>query len=175
MATEHIFIGGKIPELVKAKDGTILFDKNNLREGDTIVSVSNPDKANTVEASIPAGVGIGIKRFFMKDGKMIEDAVEEALDNDGNQICDCWKSELEFNGLPENDALAKIVDQIKDREKRLDEAYAQINKDWLMHELERIKQEIITLPAKYMGHLNDNTLKAVETSIRGLSIAQQAV
>jgi hypothetical protein len=198
MSTENIFIGGKVPELVRAENGTVLFDKNNLQEGDSIVVVGTPNEADVITNK--SAMGALIKRFFVKNGEMVEDKVVEALDDDGHQICDCWESELDgfdlntqnscvacvkYNSQDCKEPLARILKDLnvscgkflsrKDNEAALDEAYEDIAAQYISYEIGKIKVAISTFIVSALKKNHKEVNDALDLAVQSLNLALQSL
>lgn len=198
MTTENIFLGGKVPEIVKDVNGTILFDKNHLPEGDTIVVVGTPNEADVITNK--STMGTLIKRFFVKNGEMVEDKVVEALDDDGHQICDCWESELDgfdlntqnscvacvkYNSQDCKEPLARILKDLnvscgkflsrKDNEAALDEAYEDIAAQYISYEIGKIKVAISTFIVSALKKNHKEVNDALDLAVQSLNLALQSL
>jgi len=199
MSTENIFIGERVPELVRAENGTVLFDKNNLQERDSIVVVGTPDEANTVMDK--SELGAQLKRFFIKNGEMVEDTVVEALDDNGYPICDAWESEL--GGFNPNlltsceecvkhdsrdckEPLARILEDPgitckqflsrEENEKALDEAYEDISKTYVRDDIESLKDTVTAtirvLQVTALYKVRKDVTDALDLALQALNLAQ---
>lgn len=200
MTTENIFLGGKVPEIVKDVNGTILFDKKHLPEGDTIVVVGTPNEADVITNK--SAMGTLIKRFFVKNGEMVEDRVMEAIDDDGHQICDCWESELELEPVDLNinhrcsscvkyasvdckNPHANILNSLevscgqflskKENEKALDEAYADIAAQYIDYEIDKVKIIINTFIVSALKKNHKKVNDALDLAVQALNLAQQSL
>jgi hypothetical protein len=77
--------------------GGLVFNERNFSgEMAYMEFVATPEEADTVMERRFGEISIGhLRRFYVTKNTLEEDDVVAALDDEGNQICDCWKSELE--------------------------------------------------------------------------------
>ena len=103
--TVHIFIGTD-PGVVKDEYGTIVFDVNNAPKHDEVILCDNAVQADEAQESLNR-LGLQSKRYYMKNGVLVKDTVEELLDEEGNQILDYWASSID-TVLPLNAELTTL-------------------------------------------------------------------
>lgn len=149
MSTEHIFIGGVVPEFVRAKNGAVLFDKNNLADGDKVVVVNSPDESEVANKPIMS-VTEGYK--FLRD--------------------ECESMLAAHKGSKRSELAAHEGSKRSENERQLDDIYAQINRDWMRCAIEGIRVKIAEL---FKDKMTEETEKGLEIALSALSLAEAGI